>query len=67
MTRFEPGRAIKNIEGVLFFYTRQEAAAHAKAIGWPQNSAKRFTLPFGFKRWALSDPHGCVLLKKEEA
>ena len=61
-TRHEPNPTITNSDGILFFYTRREAANHAASIGWPKNSARKVSLPFGRVRYCISDPHCNVLL-----
>jgi len=64
--RHEPNPKIANIEGILFFYTRHEAAAYAVSIGWPKSSARKVTLPFGRQRFVISDDHCNVLLTTHE-
>ena len=63
--RHEPNPKITDIDTIkrmVAFYTRREAAAYAASIGWPKNSARKVSLPFGRVRFVLSDPHNNIIL-----
>ena len=51
------------LDGVLCFYTRREAAIHAESIGWPKSCTRRLMLPFGRITYVVSDVQGNALLR----
>jgi len=57
---------VDTIKRMVAFYTRREATAFAASIGWPKNSVRKVSLPFGRVRYVISDDH-CNILMSEPA